>query len=509
MAIDDHYDDLFDSLLQSRNTGLFHRFVGIYQAVVIDTNDPLGMHRIRVRCPELHDEDIEDEDCPWAIPAPWMGGSACGSWTSFMREDRIMITFLKNVPYVPMYIGGGDATRRARYVLDSVYIESPPNLTEDADLDETDPQDYEEDWLPKDFRPMSSGMRDRYGNCFIMKAYGYFPKEHDIEPTPIGFDAVAKSEFEADGDKPKKNEPDAKYMALYSKYGNFILLNDVGFDWKKEDGSGEFEGDWDEDKEFERKRAKYFTKAFTEQEYKDRDQRRIEVRTRYGHLIEMRDVGWNKPEGQREKEYDDSKDIAKNKADDEEVDHRWIKIRTKGGHLFQMYDKGFDQKEDVFVKTHLEEEGEKRQFGEFMDQEGKEDDETFFGEGFWHERDDGRFARLVTRYGFKFVLDDRGTDNKEAHDKVDPHGNGFLIKGRRKGRDDEERGFGMEFNEKPKIQRFAAYSPKSKIIEINDEYDYMMLSTDTGHADEKTGAEYHMSDVFDLRGGLLYSSLGK
>jgi len=500
MAIDDHFDDLFDSFLSSRNASLFSRFTGPHRAVVVDTNDPLQDHRVRFKCPELHDHDVKDEDCPWAVPAPWMGGSASGSWKSYIRGDIIFIVFEKGHPYAPIYIGGADATRRERYVLDSVYVKSPPSLTEDAEIDET-PEDYEEDWLPRDFRPMSDGMKDNYGNCFIMKAYGFFPKRHDMDPTPVGFDAVAEANFEANGTRPKKNEPDAKYVGIYSKYGNYLLLNDVGYDWQNE-----FVGDWQDDREFERKRSKYLTKSFTEQEFKDRDQRRIEFRTRYGHLMEMRDVGWGKPQGTRGVEYDDSKDIGTNQVNGVAADHRWIKWRTKGGHLFQMYDKGFDPKEDNFIKTSLEEDAPKRQFGEYMDQEGRKQDTTFFGDGFWHERKDGRFLRLVSRYGFKFVMDDRGSDTKKAEELEDPPGNGILWKGRRKGRDGKERGFGFEFNEKEKLQHVMMYSPQSKVVEINDKYGYIMMSTDTFGADNQTGGVNHISETTTKRADNEFST---
>lgn len=498
----DFFDNFYDKFVEERQVsaqGLFERFKGPMLARVVDTNDPLNMHRLRIRIPELHDNDLKVDDCPWARPAFWMGGTQAGSWTSFMINDIIYVIFDENHPYNPIYISGGDPTRRARYVLDSVYTKSPIVLSEDGRQEEVfgnyerdgsgrimvaggEPQkvepDYVEDWLPRDRRPMSSGMKDRYGNAFFMKAVGYYPKDHEVKPSVNGIDPLTANQLENNNNNPKNNEPDTKYIGSLSKYGNFSLWSDVGYLWLNE-----FKGNWDNDlseRKFERLRTNYFTKVFTEERYKQRDQRRTETRTRYGHMIEMRDVGWNQS---RQLEWDrKSNKIGENKVpygsgygDVRAVDHRWIKLRTKGGHLFQMYDKGFDQNSDNFVKRKLEE----NEFGEFMDQESPSDigEQSLYGPGFWHDRKDARFVRIVTRYGFKFVLDDRGTDRTKAEEEDDIYGNGLLIKGRRKGQDHEPRGFGIEFNEKDKLNHMMFYSPKSSAIEINDKYDYLMMGT--------------------------------
>lgn len=500
----DYFDNVFDEFIKERQDhvlGLFDRYRGPYVGEIVDTNDPLNMHRVRIKVPELHDYDINDEDCPWARQAPWFGGAQCGSWVSFSIGDQVFVAFEKNHPYSIIYWAAADATRRAKYSLDSVYTESPMNLTEDAEVDEEAPEDYEKDWLPLDHRPMSMGFKDRYGSCFITKAVGFFPTAHSKEPTPPGVDPVNNRDINfQEGKQPKKNEPDAKHMALYTKYGNTIILSDVGYDWKRSGSNGEFIGEWKEDRDFERKRSKYLTKLHTEEEYKDRDQRRLEMRTRYGHLLEMRDVGWNKT---RPQEYDDGQRIiGTNKIGEDDVDHRWLKIRTKGGHLFQMYDKGFDQENDNLIKKRQEE----NEFGEFMDQESKRNFSGPFGPGFWHDREDARFVRIVSRYGYKLAIDDRGTDNTQAESKVSPYGNGFIIKGRRSGRDQKDRGFGIEFNEKDKLQHLMLYSPKSKVVEINDKYDYIMLSTDTYNADGKTEAPYHISESMVKRADNEFST---
>ena len=74
---------------------------------------------------------------------------------------------------------------------------------------------------------------------------------------------------------------------------------------------------------------------------------------------------------------------------------------------------------------------------------------------------------MITRHGFKFVLDDRGSDETKAEEDDVPHGNGLLIKGKRKW-GGKKRGFGIEFNEKDEMNKLAIYTPKSKVFEMND-----------------------------------------
>ena len=279
---DDYLENLFNRFVLERQKsvqGLFSKFKGLYRAHVVETNDPLNMRRVRIKVPEMHDFDLDPEKCPWAIQMDWFGGQQCGSFCNYIVGDVVFVLFETNHPYSPIIIGSADATRRARYPIDSVYHEpSPDALTELAEYEET-PVDYEKSWLPKDKRPMSLGMKDRYGHCFLAHSVGFFPDEHKEKPSDPGFDAVSKRDLK-EGTPPKKNQPDNKYMVMYSKYGNFIMLSDVGYDWKKE-----FEGKWEADREKERQRTKYYVKHFTEQVPEDRDKRRIEMRTRCGHFM--------------------------------------------------------------------------------------------------------------------------------------------------------------------------------------------------------------------------------
>jgi hypothetical protein len=450
----DNLNNVFNKFMDQRAAPLVGRFPPRLRAVVVDTNDPLRMGRIRFKCPEMHDFDVKDEDCQWALPAPEMGGKGCGAWHPPMIDDWIWIEFEKGHPYAPLWTGFADPTRRKYYPLDSISGPTPLPVKEkfnpekekgDFNVDQA-PEDYQEQYLPKDNRPMSNGYKDRYGNMFIMSAVGFFPIEHDEKATPVGQDPVSDGEFKGSKAKPVKNDPDMKFMATVTKYGIVVTSSDIGYDWKEE-----FDGDFDEDNKFEIARANYLREQLSEKEAKERDQRRYEVRTRYGHKMEFRDVGWNKT---RKDEYDaESKEISKG-----EKDERWMKFRTKDGHIIQLWDKGSDPEDDSYIARLLKDE-----IGDEVDDED--------GAG-WTL--DGRQVRIVTRYGFKLVLDDRGSAAIDAEKNEAPRGNGVLIKGRR-----ANRGYGFEFNEKDQLNHMLMYSPKSKILELNDKEDFVILCTDT------------------------------
>lgn len=440
--MEDNFEIAHSKLSTERRRQLSRRFPGWYRADVKETNDPLRMHRVRVKVPELHNENLGPEELPWAVPAPGLGGQGAGSWTSPMIDDEVFVAFEKEHPYSIIYTAAADATRRKFYAQQSIYGRTPLPVDEKGEIADP-PDDFLEDYLPKDERPMSNGVRDRYGSFFIMNSTGFFPVEHAATPAAVGTDGVAQSDFNASEQAPEVNNPDTKYMAGVTKYGHMFALSDVGYNWKEE-----FDGDFDADEEFETERSKLLTKILNEDEPTATDQRRIELKTRYGHKLEMRDVGWNRT---REGEYvGERKDIGIGGKD-----QRWVKLRSKGGMIFQMIDVGSDAEEDEFIKRlTLDETGD------------KVDEESSFGE-------DGRQMRLVTRYGFKLALDDRCSDPIDAEGKETPRGNGVLIKGRRDGK-----GFGIEFNEKDERNNILLYTPKSKAFEMNDRHDYIMLCTD-------------------------------
>jgi hypothetical protein len=439
---EDNLGYVFNKFMKDRTENLFDRFDGIYRASVEETNDPLRIGRIRVRIAELHNSDVKIEHLPWAAPAFPFGGKGCGWWAAPSIGDVVFVQFEKNHPYSPVWVGAATPTRRKFYPLQSIHGVTPLAVNDKGEKSDK-PSDYQNEYLPKDERPLSVGVRDRYGSFFMMTSVGFYPKEHEEQPKPAGTDGVSQSEFQASTNQPKENDPDVKYTVLHTKYGHTFLLSDVGYKW-----SNEFKGDHSQDESFEISRHKYLQKFFNEDSPKDRDQRRVEIRTRYGHKFELRDVGFKK---NRPGEYDKSAELSSSSDKDE----RWIKIRTKGGQLLQAIDKGNDAESDKFVKQLL-----KTDKGSDLD---GEDEEDF--------KKDARQIRMVTRHGAKIVLDDRGSDKTDALNNETPRGNGVLIRTRR--------GFGIDANDKDPANRMMLHSPESKVIEINDRFGFIMITTDT------------------------------
>lgn len=468
---------VWEKFHKTRVVPLFDRFPGYYRAEVVETNDPLQWHRIRFKCPEIHDHDLQAKDCPWADTSPALGGKNAGSWTSPMIGDIVWITWEKNHPYGPIWVGFAMGTRRKRYPLEAIYIESPLAVKEDETADEK-PNDYLPDYLAMDRRPMSLGWRDRYGNSEFCSSVGFFPIEHKSAPAELGYDAVSMSQFKAGQGQPQVNMPDRKYAVKISKYGHYQIHSDVGYYWQKNDkgNEGEFKGDADKDRDFEIKRYKYLTRLLNEDKPNsaDRDQRRYEIRTRAGHKFEMRDVGYAQKGGglnvctpvtdakSRQDEYDTPRVLSKWAKTDE----RWIKWRSKGGHIIQAMDMGFHPEEDKFYMRKL------------IDETGPDVDEEMASD--WVHRD-ARQIRILTRWGSKFVLDDRGTDGRDAEGQEKPRGNGWLLKTRRSWQDGggSPRGFSFDANDKDELDTSRWVSPKSKVVELNDRKDYVMVCTDT------------------------------
>ena len=453
----DNLDRVFSKFFTERSKNLFDRFPGMYRARVEETNDPLRIHRLRIRIPELHNADVKPEDLPWAAPAFTLGGKGNGNWGNFCIGDFVWVQFEKGHPYSPVWVGAATPTRRKMYELESIFGKTPLAVNDQGKPADT-PDDFDPQYMPKDERPMTLGTRDRYGSFFLMSSVGFFPVEHKNAPAAAGTDAVAQSDFKAARTPPEKNSPDVKLAAFNSKYGHTVIMSDVGYKWENE-----FEGDFDKDAGFEIARQKYLVDFFNEGAPSGRDQRRIEMRSRYGNKFEMRDVGWQK---NRPGEYQDQKTLAEG-GDDQ----RWVKLRTKAGMLIESMDHGCDPEQDLEVKKLL-----KTDKGWDLDHEDSGD-----------FKEDARQIRLVTRHGHKLVLDDRGSDVVDAEGKEEPRGNGILLKTRRK--------FGIDINDKDPMNRMMLYTPKSKVLDMNDRFDYIMLCTDTsGPVPEKwagkTGNEF-------------------
>lgn len=450
-AVEDKFDRLFRNFVAQREVDLHHRFNGWYRSLVVETNDPLGIRRVRVRIPELHDIDVQVRDLPWAVPAPWMGGQNAGSHAYAAIDDIVFVCFEKNHPYAPVYCASADPTRRQMYSLWSIYANTPVAVNENGDVDEkpSDDQGIEE-YLPKDGRPMSMSISDRYGNFLNFNAHGFAPKSHKISPEPVGVDALSSQQFSIASATPTDNDPDTKYIAMGTKYGHTILMGDQGYKWYED-----FEGDYNSDEQFEIDRFHYMLKSFNEQEAKERDQRRIEMRTRAGHQFEMRDVGWDMS---REGEYGERKSIG----DSQDRDERWVKLKTKGGHLIQALDKGFDPLNDNFYNRLTNSE-----FGVI-------DHEDELG-------DDSRMIRLITRHGNMLILDDRGSSPTNAEEES-PHGNGVMVRTRG--------GHQIQMVDKPEQNHIMIASGGDQVIEINDLHQYVVISTNqTGGLHEPLSTE--------------------
>jgi hypothetical protein len=431
------------------------------------------MGRIRFKCPDMHDFDLAPVDCPWATPSQSLGGPNAGTFTHPCIGDWVWISLEKQHPFGPIWTGFATPTRRKFYTNAQVSQPTPTPLNEDGKLGER-PKDYDPAYLPKDGRPMIIVRQTRYGNADIDSAIGFNPAEHKDPPPPPDHDALQKAKFQQAKAAPEVNNPDRKYMARVTKYGIISMLSDQGYWWKKDGEYGEFTGDHKLDAEFEAKRWLYLQKLLNEGNPRTNDgkydSRRWAAITRYGSRIEMRDTGWAQagpvPSKSREGELGPARILSKETVGD----YRWIKIRTKGGMLLQGSDIGFHAADDEFIKRKLLDESGTR---------SEKEDEYWKGK-------DARWWRMITRYGIKFVLDDRGSDSKAAHRKEDPRGNGFLLKGRRSAAAKmkrvvgKPRGFHFEANENDAANRMLLSSPMGLAAELNDRYQYLGLAASMG-----------------------------
>ena len=483
----DNLHVVWGKFFNHRTRVLWDRFPGIYRALVVETNDPLCMYRVRVKCPDMHDFDLDPEDCPWAVPSHEMGGGHSGRFTHPCIGDWVWITFERQHPYAPVWIGFANPTRRKIYAYPQIFGITPVSVNDSGkpnlgDLKKKN-KDYDPQYLPADGRPMMHGWQDRYGNLDIHSSVGFYPTVHENPPPAPDYDAVQSARFSARRRAPQANSPDKKYMSRVTKYGNMVTMADQGYYWQNE-----FKGDHTADERFERKRWLYLQKLLNENRPRSSnaktgepvqygDQRRIVTMTRYGHRIECRDVGWAQAgpiaSTSRAGEYGKPVQLS----NEQKNDFRWIKIRTKGGMLFQAYDKGADPAQDVFIKRSL-----------LKEQAHLSEQEHLY----WAKKD-ARWIRIVTRHGLKLVLDDRGTDTKRAHKIERYRANGVLIKGRRspgakkRPARGNPRGFYWEFNENDEANHTSWGTPMGLSIEMNDRYQYMMLTASLG---KKWGKKY-------------------
>lgn len=500
-------DPIEESLRDFDDDRQLYNMANIYRATVVDTNDPLHNRRIKIRIPRFHDRSMPDEYCPWALSKEIVGGKGCGQWNNYCKGDIVFVSFENGDPWNPVIIGAADPTMLNFQPLESIYHDFKV-LSKSPNSNKRDEKGlsarYKEffyynlaDFLPKDRRPMSLGFKDRYGSSLSFNSIGYFPIEHIQAPrddyNQTVFEKVKKSEA------PQINQPDVKSVALVSKYGHYILLGDQGYYWKKksqkeinkekqeltnegidleesekgkDDGYGEFTGDFWEDYNYETERSIDLTRLFNEDirdnqagseetpelgNYESHDQRRIELRTRYGHMIQMRDVGWNQT---RIDEYqNESRKIVQNSQNVE----LWLKVKTKGGHLIELIDNGFDLENDTIINKPLR----------------KENQQTIDGEKNFGT--DARMIRFVTRglsdngAGSKIVLDDRIT----IGDITKKYNQGILLKSSR-----QLKGFGVELNDRD--NHLQIYSPEKQCIEFDDDKQALTISAGLNKSQSKS-----------------------
>ena len=443
-------------------------YPGIYLAQVIDTNDPLNVGRVRFICPELHDSDIDPSMAQWAIHAPFTGSPRAGMWSAPVKGDIISIMFQKGDPHSPMWLGVIHPTTRRHYPLLSQHQPSQTAQDINGNADSSRPVDEDLPYMPVDGRPMGVGISDPYGHTFWMSGIGFFPKEHAEPPAPVGTDPITRNAYNQRNLSPKVNDPDMKFMANISKYGNYMLLSDIGYEWKKDGAYGEIEGDYLKDDEFEIGRAKTLRRLFSQDRTTGKDQRRWEAGTRYGHMILMSDVGWAQPgpksSKSRKGEYtEDGRYLSRESARDE----RWIKIRTRGGMLLQASDIGLDPGQDDYITRTVK--------------ENMDADPDF--DRVISAQPDARFWRMATRYGLKFVMDDTEANSKNPEKEEKPRAKGILLKGKRTGaslqnndRSDNPTGYYFEIQERDSANRLSIGSPLGSAVELSDNYEYAALT---------------------------------
>lgn len=87
---------------------------GLWPGQVVDTKDPLGLRRIKVRVPALHgtvtDQTIKDSDLPWAVPCFPFGGPTYGDDYVPGVRAQVWVAFQLGDPHAPVWLGVPYAT---------------------------------------------------------------------------------------------------------------------------------------------------------------------------------------------------------------------------------------------------------------------------------------------------------------------------------------------------------------------------------------------------------------
>lgn len=89
-----------------------NRLLGVYRAIVEDTQDPMKLARVRIRIPMIHgvsgsDNYLSTKDLPWATPiTPTGAGYDHGSCLVPEVGDLVFVMFEDNDRNYPLYLGG-------------------------------------------------------------------------------------------------------------------------------------------------------------------------------------------------------------------------------------------------------------------------------------------------------------------------------------------------------------------------------------------------------------------
>jgi len=100
-------------------------FYSKYRGYVYDRNDPLGLGRVKIACPEVYGDMVLDH---WAWPASNYSGNGYGSQVIPKRNDLVWIEFEKGNPRKPLwsygYFGKGEKPDELKDV-DNYWFKTP------------------------------------------------------------------------------------------------------------------------------------------------------------------------------------------------------------------------------------------------------------------------------------------------------------------------------------------------------------------------------------------------
>lgn len=114
-------------------------FYGKHAGVVTDTNDPMGIGRLRARVPEVFGEE---EPCGWALPClPWGGGKNRGFFALPEVGDTVWIEFEAGDPMRPIWSGTFWGSPDSAGGQDDLGTETGPEVPEGPD-NAAGPQQY-------------------------------------------------------------------------------------------------------------------------------------------------------------------------------------------------------------------------------------------------------------------------------------------------------------------------------------------------------------------------------